>query len=142
MICGVTTSLSPFGIFVSPLKVAGFYSPVSQLPGAINTVKGGSTVPLKFNVYVDGVEKTDTSVLQFGMWAVACASSTAEDPVDFTTTGGTELRYSGGSFVQNWKTPNARLLPGPDDDDRRRAVAQRAVQREVRLFGSIQLERE
>jgi hypothetical protein len=64
MMCGVTTSFSPFGILVSPLKVVGFRSPVSRVPGAINTVKGGATVPLKFNVYVDGVEKTDTSGLQ------------------------------------------------------------------------------
>jgi hypothetical protein len=29
--------------------------------------------------------------------------------VDFTTTGSTSLRYdtSGGTFVQNWKTPKA-----------------------------------
>jgi hypothetical protein len=109
MICGVTTSFSPFGIFVSPLKVAGFYSPVSQVPGAINAVKGGSTVPLKFNVYVNGVEKTDKAGLEFGVWMVGCANSSGEDPVDFTTTGGTELRYSGGSFIQNWKTPK---MPG------------------------------
>jgi hypothetical protein len=109
VICGVATSFSPFGIFVSPVKVTGFYSPVSQLPGAINTVKGGSTVPLKFNVYVDGVEKTDTSDLQFGVWQVGCANSVGEDPVDFTTTGGTELRYADSSFIQNWKTPR---VPG------------------------------
>lgn len=109
VICGVSTSLSPFAIFVSPLKVTGFYAPVSQIPDAINTVKGGSTVPLKFNVYVDGVEKTDTSGLQFSVWTVGCASSAGEDPVDFTTTGGTELRYAGGSFIQNWKTPR---VPG------------------------------
>ena len=109
MICGVTTSFSPFAIFVSPLKVIGFHSPVSQVPGAINSIKGGSTVPLKFNVYVDGVEKTDTSGLQFGVRAVGCAISAGEDPVDFTTTGGTELRYEGGSFIQSWKTPT---VPG------------------------------
>jgi hypothetical protein len=109
MICGVTTSFSPFAIFVSPLKVVGFHSPVSQVPGAVNTIKGGSTVPLKFNVYVDGVEKTDTPGLQFGVWAVGCAISAGEDPVDFTTTGRTELRYEGGSFVQSWKTPS---VPG------------------------------
>ena len=106
-ICGVATSLSPFGIFVSPLKVVGFHSPVSQVSGAVNTVKGGSTVPLRFNVYADGVEKTDTSGLQFGVWSVGCETSAGEDPVDFTTTGGTELRYAGGSFIQTWKTPRA-----------------------------------
>jgi hypothetical protein len=105
ILCGVATSFSPFGIFVSPVKVAGFHSPVSQVPGAINTAKGGSTVPLKFNVYVNGVEKTDTAGLEFGVWKVGCTNSSQEDPLDFTTTGGTELRYSGGSFMQNWKTP-------------------------------------
>lgn len=109
LICGVTTSFSPFGLFVSPVKVVGFHSPVSQVAGAINTVRRGTTVPLKFNVYVDGVEKTDTSGLQFGVWAVGCDVSASEDPVDFTTTGNTELRYSGGSFIQNWKTPS---IPG------------------------------
>jgi hypothetical protein len=112
VICGVTTSLSPFGIFVSPLKVAGFYAPVSQVPGAINAVKGGATVPLRFNVFVDGIEKTTAAIGDFEfsvLWAASCAGATAEDPVDFTTTGSTELRYAGGSWVQNWRTPT---MPG------------------------------
>ena len=109
VICGLTSSFSPFAIFVSPITRTGFYAPVSSVAGAVNTVKGGSTVPLKFNVYVNGVEKTDTTGLTFGMWAVACSNSGAEDPVDFTTTGGTSLRYdaAAGAFVQNWKTPKA-----------------------------------
>jgi len=109
VICGLTSSFSPFAIFVSPITRTGFYAPVSSVAGAVNTVKGGSTVPLKFNVYVNGVEKTDTTGLTFGVWAVACSNSASEDPVDFTTTGGTSLRYdtAAGSFVQNWKTPKA-----------------------------------
>ena len=63
---------------------------------------------LKFNVYVDGVEKTDPSSLQFSVSAVDCAFSAGEDPVDFTSRGGTQLRYEGGSFIQSSRTPSVR----------------------------------
>ena len=58
-VCGVTTSFSPFTIAGSPMPFyarTGFYSPVNMVPGFVNTAKGGSTVPLTFNVYVNGVE--------------------------------------------------------------------------------------
>ena len=72
-----------------------------------NAVKGGSTVPLKFNVFVNGVEKTDTAGLTFSVVQVACVGDAGETPVAFLTTGGTSLRYGEGQFVQNWKTPTA-----------------------------------
>jgi len=105
-ICGTTMSFSPFAIFVSPIERTGFYSPVSSVPGFMNTVKGGSTVPLKFNVYVNGVEKTDVAGLQFSVASVSCTPA-EEDPVDAVTTGNTSLRYDAkaGHFIQNWKTP-------------------------------------
>ena len=108
-LCGSATSFSPFAIFVSPVARTGFYAPVSDVPGFVNTVKGGSTVPLTFNVYVNGVEKTDTAGLVFSVFAVSCSAGAGEDPVDFTTTGNTSLRYdtSEGHFVQNWKTPKS-----------------------------------
>jgi hypothetical protein len=109
IICGTTTSFSPFAIFVSPVVRSGFYSPITSTPGFVNVVKGGSTVPFKFNVYVDGVEKTDTAGLVFSASAVTCASPSSGTPIPFVTTGGTQLRYdtTGGHFVQNWKTPTA-----------------------------------
>lgn len=111
VICGATASFSPFAIFVSPIVRVGFHAPVSQTPGFVNVVKAGATVPLKFNVYVNGVEQTDTAGLSFGVWSVGCTGTTAEDPVDFTTSGATSLRYdaSAGAFVQTWKTP---AVPG------------------------------
>lgn len=107
VICGTTTSFSPFAIFVSPVTRTGFYSPVTSTPGFVNVVKGGSNVPLRFNVYVDGVEKTDTAGLDFGLWAASCSDSTTGNAVPFTTTGGTALRYDAiaRTFIQNWKTP-------------------------------------
>ena len=44
----------------------------------------------------------------FSLAAIACTGG-AELPVDpdFTTTGGTTLRYDGAEFVQNWQTPKS-----------------------------------
>ncbi len=86
----------------------GFDLPVSMT--AKNTVKGGSTVPLMFNIYAGGAELKDTTAVRsFSLAPADCTalSALASDPVDFTTTGGTSLRYdtTAGHFVQNWKTP-------------------------------------
>jgi hypothetical protein len=86
--------------------LAGFYQPVNM--GALNTVKGGSTVPLKFEVFAGATELTDAAVVSsFKAVTYACEGGLTEDPVDFTTTGGTSLRYdmTDGQFIQNWKTP-------------------------------------
>ncbi len=87
-------------------KLTGFYRPV-DMSATWNTVKGGSTVPLKFNVYAGETELTDTAVVKsFAATPVACQGG-SEDPVDFITTGGTSLRYdfTDGQFIQNWQTP-------------------------------------
>jgi hypothetical protein len=89
----------------------GFYQPVNMTPNVFNTVKGGSTVPLKFNIYQGTLgtnERTDvTAVKVFTVVSIPCGGVGAEDPVDFVTTGGTTLRYdaAGRQFVQNWQTP-------------------------------------
>lgn len=87
----------------------GFRAPVNMGP-VLNTVKAGSTVPLKFNVYAGPAELTDTAVVRsFTSKQVSCTAltTTVTDPVEVTSTGGTSLRYdaTGGQFVQNWKTP-------------------------------------
>jgi hypothetical protein len=87
----------------------GFYRPV-EMDGVWNTVKGGSTVPLKFNVFAGATELTDVGVVKsFAAVKVACEVGGAEDDVEFTTTGGTSLRYdwTDGQFIQNWKTPKS-----------------------------------
>ena len=86
----------------------GFLQPVN--PSALNTVKGGSTVPLKFQVRTaSGGYITSLSIISsFVLTQVQCGSLTIEiDEVDFTTTGGTTLRYDTGSnqYIQNWQTP-------------------------------------
>ena len=87
-------------------NLTGFFSPV-DMGGVWNTVKGGSTVPLKFEVFAGGTELTDiAAITSFTTQAVSCATG-SEDVVEFTTTGATQLRYdtTAGQFVQNWATP-------------------------------------
>jgi hypothetical protein len=85
----------------------GFYNPV-DMNGVYNTVRGGSTVPLKFEVFAGSTELSATSVVQsFVQTRIACDGSSPVDDIEFTTTGGTSLRYdtTGGQFIQNWQTP-------------------------------------
>lgn len=110
-ICGEVSSLSPFvvgNLQTNLITRAGFYEPINSDSGFVNTVKAGSTVPLKFEVFVNGTEKTDTSGLQFSVGLTPCSGG-VEDAVDFVVTGGTSLRYdtASGQFVQNWKTPRS-----------------------------------
>jgi hypothetical protein len=88
----------------------GFYDPV-DMGGVVNTVRAGRTVPLKFDLYADGVEVTDPALVSFSVApSNVCAGATNTDPIEFTTTGGTSLRYDAltGQFIQNWKTPSAK----------------------------------
>jgi hypothetical protein len=87
----------------------GFYQPV-DMNYVFNKVKGGSTVPLKFELFAGPTELTDTSAITSFKWGdVACDATAPNDAVEITTTGGTSLRYdsTGGQFIQNWKTPTA-----------------------------------
>jgi hypothetical protein len=90
----------------------GFYAPVDMGDAAnpiiYNTVKGGQTVPLKFNVYAGPTELTATSNVQkLSAVQVPCAPTVPTDEVEITNTGGTTLRYdtTAGQFIQNWQTP-------------------------------------
>jgi hypothetical protein len=81
-------------------------------PGTVwNVAKGGSTIPLKFNLYsiLNGAERTATAdVKSFGAINVGCVAAQVEEAVEFSSTGGTSLRYDTAErqFIQNWKTPN------------------------------------
>ena len=95
---------------VKAWTLSGFYQPVDM--GIWNSVKGGSTVPLKFEAFAGDNrtnELTSTSAVKsFTQKTVACPGATATvDEIELVTTGGTSLRYdsTGGQFVQNWQTP-------------------------------------
>ena len=83
----------------------GFYQPV-EMNGVWNSVKGGATVPLKFEVFAGPTELTDTSIVSLSAARVACTAAEG-DPIDLLSTGGTSLRYDtvAGQYVFNWQTP-------------------------------------
>jgi hypothetical protein len=86
--------------------LSGFFPPVRNA-GKWNTVKGGSTVPLKFIVLASNIKLRDPAVVEsFTVHGIPCSvGATAADDVPFTATGGTTLRYAGHMFIRNWKTP-------------------------------------
>ncbi len=112
IICGTTTSLSPFAILKSNIVRKGFYAPVNPIAGFLNTVKAGSTVPLKFEVFVGGVEKTTTAGIELPTThVISCEADAPEDPVETSTAlAGAGLRYdtAAGYFIVNWKAPTAK----------------------------------
>jgi hypothetical protein len=85
----------------------GFYAPVDAAP-TWNTVKGGSTVPFKFEVFDGTTELPDVGAVEsFAAEPTACEPGADMDPIDVLAAGGTSLRYDSeaGQFVYNWKTP-------------------------------------
>jgi hypothetical protein len=90
-------------------EVVGFHSPVKNTNSGSNSVKGGSTVPLKFNAFCDGEEVTDPEEVTVFTQTIGCVAGVGEDLAEYAT-GNTSLRYDGvpgdgGQFIFNWKTP-------------------------------------
>jgi hypothetical protein len=99
---------------IAAWSLAGFYQPVTMSapggPAVFNSIKGGQTVPLKFNIYqsAGGPAITGVTAASFALDAVSCGTAAILADVDptFATTGGTTLRYDNGQFIQNWQTPS------------------------------------
>lgn len=90
------------------LKALGFFAPVDR--GIHNTVKGGATVPLKFEVFDGADEITLTSVVKsFSVKSATCPGAVSQDAVEETSTLSTGLKFDAvsGHFIQSWKTPKA-----------------------------------
>jgi hypothetical protein len=84
----------------------GFKQPVDN-GNVYNKVKGGATVPLKFNIYGTS-EITDKSIIHSLKYkALGCDTQFPVDDIETTATGGTSLSYTGGNFQYNWKTPSS-----------------------------------
>jgi hypothetical protein len=118
-ICGAVTSFSPFALVTQSLPtwtMAGFHAPVTMTADTFNTVQGGSAVPLKFNVYQDGIEVTDPAAVWVSITQIGCPGGVT-DPVDeaLVTETGTALHYAGtagvdGQFIQKWKTEKVAVI--------------------------------
>ncbi len=90
---------------VMPWTAKGFYQPV-DMPTVVNTVKNGSTVPVKFELFAGTTELTDTSIVTMSAKGISC-TTTQTDDIELVTSGSTSLRYdaTSGQYIYNWKTP-------------------------------------
>jgi hypothetical protein len=109
------TSQATLSYTVRSWTMTGFYQPV-DMNGVYNTVKSGSTVPLKFEVFKGPssnlTELTDTLSTIGGnsdvkVTSINCEAGASIDDVETTVSGNTVLRYdtTSGQFVFNWQTP-------------------------------------
>jgi hypothetical protein len=99
-----TTSLT---YVVAPWTMSGFDQPV-DMNGVWNSVKNGSTVPIKFEVFAGANELTDTSIVNQPLTATqTLCNGGPVDEIELLATGSTSLRYDSGAgqFIYNWQTP-------------------------------------
>jgi hypothetical protein len=92
-------------------RLSGFYQPV-DMNDTVNTVKNGSTVPVKFELFqsISGTELQSTSAVSSILAKqINCATFNGDlfDDIETVATGGTSLRYdaTAGQFIYNWQTP-------------------------------------
>ena len=99
-----------FTVTIAGYTFVGFFQPIDN-GAAVNAVKGGSTVPVKWKLLGEGgVELTSLGAVDLartGTYVVPCTSAGTEVPVELTTTGGTTLRYdlTAAQYIFNWQTP-------------------------------------
>jgi hypothetical protein len=92
---------------VLALTLNGFYQP-TDMGGVWNTVKNGSTVPLKFEVFAGSTKLTSTSIVNQPLTATqTLCSGGPTDDIEILASGETSLRYdaTSGQFIYNWQTP-------------------------------------
>ncbi len=110
------TATKEISYTVKPYTLNGFYQPI-DMNDTVNTVKNGSTVPVKFELFKGGTELTSTSaVTSILARPMSCGalSGDPEDPIETLATGGTSLRYdaTAGQFIYNWTTPKGASQVG------------------------------
>ena len=76
-------------LVISAWTFKGFYQPV-DMGATVNTVKGGSTVPIKFELFAGTTELTDTAnVKPLKATKVTCDTGAPLDDIELMATGGT-----------------------------------------------------
>ena len=81
----------------------GFFSPIRM--GEVNIVKGGSTVPVKFQLWDGAVEVTDPAAVS--SLTVTPADCSSWNPIGAATAVPGRLKYddTSGQFSLNWRVP-------------------------------------
>ena len=109
----VTETVETRTYTVTAWTLKGFLKPVRT--GVVNTVKGGSTVPFKFKVFVDGAKAKSVDVVAaFTAQQYDCTTlAPIGTPVDVARDHkGFRLKFRDGAFHQNWKTPKLVKVKG------------------------------
>jgi DNA-binding beta-propeller fold protein YncE len=85
---------------------AGFYAPVNN-PPALNTVKAGAAIPVKFGLHGD--QGLEVLAGPPSSTAITCDRWAQLDPVETLTTSASGLTYDSdeGQYVYVWKTVNS-----------------------------------
>jgi hypothetical protein len=110
---GTNSAFAEVKITILAWTLQGFFQPV-DMGGVFNTVKNGSTVPLKFRIFAGPTELTDIAAVQSVTYIqIVCAAAAPVDAIEeIVTTGGTVLRWAGDQFIDNWKTPSGGSVVG------------------------------
>lgn len=86
----------------------GFFAPV-DMGGVLNTIKGGSSVPLKWSITDgSGGHVSSLAVVSAVRQArITCATNAVTDDIEAPTSGATVLRYdaTANQYVYNWQSP-------------------------------------
>jgi Tol biopolymer transport system component len=104
ILCGTTTSLSPFMLAeVLHYDFTGFFQPVDN-GNVLNSVKAGSSIPVKFSL--GGNLGLDVLTLQPGVGTISCNLIPVIDVVELTTTNTPGLTYDAAAnkYIYVWKT--------------------------------------
>lgn len=87
---------------------AGFFQPVDN-NGVQNVIKGGQSVPLKWNIPIagGGYVSSLAVVASTTQSLIACAAGANTDEVEAPTSGATSLRYdtTANQYIYNWQSP-------------------------------------
>jgi hypothetical protein len=90
-------------------QFAGFTAPVDA-GGTVNVIKGGSTVPLKWQLpnQSGGYIGDLGVVVRTASGVTTCGGALLDDLAQYAT-GGTSLRYDSGAnqYIYNWQSPKA-----------------------------------
>jgi hypothetical protein len=90
---------------------SGFQPPVNGSAGAVNVVKAGKVVPLKWLLAdAAGVPVTTLGSVRVSTVSHSCTTTAGgvQDPVEETAPGGSGLQNLGdGSYQYNWRTPTS-----------------------------------
>jgi len=107
IICGVSSSLSPFAILKATYQFVGFFPPVQTGAAVVNLAKAGSAIPLKWQLrdksgrFINDLK----AVTGIRYQERKCSDSTLlNDLVQADSSGSSGLKVSGNQYHYNWKT--------------------------------------